>query len=60
MSKREIKEHYAAKMEAAETAFEKSMINAELNHKLQMIENGIDPFEQMRRNSEFECINCGS
>lgn len=59
MSKKEIKEHYAARIEAAETAFEKNMINAELNHKLQMIENGIDA-EADRKASQFECIGCGS
>lgn len=60
MSKIEIQEQYREKIAQAETAFERQMLEAEMKHQLRMVEEGIDPFEQMKKNSEFECINCGS
>jgi len=60
MSEIELREFYASKINEAETAFERQMIQAELKHKLKLVENGIDPMEEMRRNSDYECLNCGS
>ena len=59
MTAEEIKTHYDAQIEAAETPFEKQMLEAERNHKLKMAEEGIDA-EAARKASQFECVGCGS
>jgi hypothetical protein len=59
MSEIELREFYASKINEAETAFERQMIQAELKHKLKMIEEGVDA-EENRRNSQISCVGCGS
>jgi hypothetical protein len=59
MSKLEIQEQYREKIAQAETSFEKSMIKAEMEHQLKMIEQGIDA-EADRKASQFQCLGCGS
>lgn len=59
MSEIELREFYASKINEAETGFEKSMIQAERDHQLKMLEEGIDAKSQ-RDASQYECIGCGS
>jgi len=57
MSELNIREEYAAKIEAAGSAFEKTMLKAERDHKLKMIEKDID-LEKSREDSHFVCVGC--
>jgi hypothetical protein len=59
MSKLQIQEQYKEKIASADTIFEKQMIEAEMKHKIRMIEEGIDAKAQ-RDASQYECIGCGS
>jgi hypothetical protein len=57
-----IREDYQAKMDEVDTAFEKNIIKAEMEHKLKMLHEGIneDDNKQAREESQFDCIGCGS
>lgn len=61
MTVEEIKGHYMSEIEKAETAMEKNLLKAEMNHKVKLMEmNANTNFQQMREESQFECIGCGS
>jgi len=59
MSIKEIKAHYAQEIEKAQSSMDKNLLKAEMNHKIKVLELGIDP-KAGRDASQFECIGCGS
>jgi len=60
MNKEELKIKYTNKINQTETELSKNLLKAELKHKLKMIEKGIDTDKERSKNSDFECIGCGS
>ncbi|MDC3220343.1 hypothetical protein OAT71_00875 [Flavobacteriales bacterium] len=61
MTAEEIKAHYKLEIEKAESAMEKNLLKAEMNHKLKLVDLNEDTNYQTRASeSKFECIGCGS
>lgn len=56
MTKEEVKKHYEELIEKTESSFQKNILNAEMEHQLKMIDQGITP--------DFtpgdDCLFCGS
>lgn len=61
MKVEEIKSHYEKLIEQAETAMEKNLLKAEMNHKLKLLElNQETDYDKMASDSQFECIGCSA
>lgn len=61
MTVEEIKAHYMSEIEKAETAMEKNLLKAEMNHKLKLMDLNQDAdYSALAAKSKFECIGCGS
>ena len=61
-TEKEIREFYAKKIEDAETAFEKNVIRAEMEHKVKTAQLGYtdEELKAMRDASDYECEGCGA
>jgi|DEB0MinimDraft_6_1074348.scaffolds.fasta_scaffold431791_1 hypothetical protein len=57
----EIKEEYALKMNNAESMMEKNLLNAEMKHKLKLVNAGEETdYTKRASESDFECIGCSA
>ena len=62
MTVEKIKAHYASEIEKADSALEKNLLKAEMEHKLKTLNLGYtdEELKEMRDKSQFECEGCGS
>lgn len=61
MTAEEIKAHYKLEIEKAETAMEKNLLKAEMNHKLKLVDlNEETDYQKRASESKFECIGCSA
>jgi hypothetical protein len=61
MTVEEIKTHYTGEIENAETAMEKNLLKAEMNHKIKLLDlNAEADYSKLASESKFDCIGCGS
>lgn len=61
MTVEEIKSHYSGLIEQADTAMEKNLLKAEMNHKLKLLDlNQETDYQKMSSDSQFECIGCSA
>ena len=54
--------HYSELINEAKTDFEIKLLQAEMDHKIKLFNQGISAtdIESNRNGSQFECIGCGS
>jgi len=56
MTEKELKEHYQKQIENTDSAFQKNILQAEMEHQIKMLRQGITP----ELNNEDDCLFCGS
>ncbi len=60
MTKEELKNSYAKQIEQATTELDKGLLRAELEHKIKMLDAGVNADEEREKASSFECIGCSA